>query len=199
MGIHISDTRTVRRKIYHGYWLMINSKQWPGSGIREKLATSVVRSRSRCCCNAALLLRCWVASTSSFSIACFMLSTCLLSIAFCSSYSVFCRRSCRSSASRTEHTHTQNLEEKTHCNAVCPLIKGTDVSVYNVGPRRSNFDQMHLQMNLNHLDKFSTTITQSQLLKTVENKTTNNAFTDIRLRPGIATPLSPYGPKWHHP
>ena len=88
----------------YGYWLMIHSKQWPGSGIREKLATSVVRSRSRCCCNAALLLRCWVASTSSFSIACFMLSTCLLSIAFCSSYSVFCRRSCRNSASRTEHT-----------------------------------------------------------------------------------------------
>ena len=75
----------------------------PGIGIREKLATRVVRSKSRCCCSAALLFRCWVASTSSFSIACFMLSTCLLSIAFCSSYSVFCRRSCRNSASRTEH------------------------------------------------------------------------------------------------
>ena len=60
----------------------------------------VARRLSMWTCSAMFVLRCCTASTSSFSMACFMLSMCLLKMAFCSSSSVVCLRSCLSSPSR---------------------------------------------------------------------------------------------------
>ena len=72
----------------------------PGRGIVIKLFVSVWRRASRWCCKAMLFDLCCTASTSSSLMACFMFSMCLLRMAFCSSYSVFCLRNLRSSASR---------------------------------------------------------------------------------------------------
>ena len=74
----------------------------PGIGTEEKLLVNVARSASKWCCRARLLERCCTASTSNLSMACFMFSMCLLRMAFCSSYSVFCFLSCLSSASRSK-------------------------------------------------------------------------------------------------
>ena len=60
---------------------------------------TVARRLSRWPCSAMFVLRCCTASTSSFSMACFMLSMRLLNMAFCSYSSVVFLRSCLSSLS----------------------------------------------------------------------------------------------------
>ena len=60
----------------------------PGSGTELKFLVSVARRLSRWPCSVMFVLRCCTASTSSFSMTCFMLSMCLLKMAFCYSSSV---------------------------------------------------------------------------------------------------------------
>ena len=74
----------------------------PGKGMLAKLLVSTCRSVSKCCCKTVLRLRSWITSTSSFSTAVRMLSTCFCRAAFLSSNSMLDLRSWRSSASRAE-------------------------------------------------------------------------------------------------
>lgn len=79
----------------------------PGKGMLAKLLVSTWRRVSRCCCKTVLRLRSWITSTSSFSTAVRMLSTCFCRAAFLSSNSMLDFRSWRSSASRAEDTRPQ--------------------------------------------------------------------------------------------
>ena len=74
----------------------------PGKGMLAKLLVNTCRRVSRCCCKTVLRLRSWITSTSSFSTAVRMLSTCFCRAAFLSSNSMLDFRSWRSSASRAE-------------------------------------------------------------------------------------------------
>ena len=65
----------------------------PGKGMLAKLLVSTCRSVSKCCCKTVLRLRSWITSTSSFSTAVRMLSTCFCSAAFLSSNSMLDLRS----------------------------------------------------------------------------------------------------------
>lgn len=87
---------------------------WPGSGTPAKLLVSAWRRVSRCCCSTVLRLRSWITSTSSFSTAVRMLSTCFCSAAFLSSNSMLDLRSCRSSASRAVNMDTKNCSTCGH-------------------------------------------------------------------------------------
>lgn len=106
-------------------WRMIARKKFcnksphlPGNGTELKLSVSVVRRLSRWPCSAMFVLRCCTASISSFSIACFMLSMCLLRIAFCSSNSVVCFLSCLSSPSRAKMQKLGKLRYSNHLRKV---------------------------------------------------------------------------------
>lgn len=72
----------------------------PGSGTPAKLVVSACRKVSKCCCSTVLRLRSCITSTSNFSTAVRILSTCFCRAAFLSSNSMLDLRSCRSSASR---------------------------------------------------------------------------------------------------
>lgn len=93
----------------------------PGNGTELKLSVSVVRRLSRWPCSAMFVLRCCTASISSFSMACFMLSMCLLRIAFCSSSSVVCFLSCLSSPSRAKTQKLGKLRYNNHLRKVTLL------------------------------------------------------------------------------
>lgn len=83
----------------------------PGKGMPTKLLVSTCRRVSKCCCKTVFRLRSWITSTSSFSTAVRMLSTCFCRAAFLSSNSMLDLRSWRSSASRAVNSptrHTQN-------------------------------------------------------------------------------------------
>ena len=64
-----------------------------------KCCTTSLRMASRCFVSAILFSCCCVVSCSSFPIALLMFSTCFCNIAFCSSNSLACFRSCFNSAS----------------------------------------------------------------------------------------------------
>lgn len=76
----------------------------PGKGMLTKLLVNTCRRVSKCCCKTVLRLRSWITSTSSFSTAVRMLSTCFCRAAFLSSNSILDLRSWRSSASRAVNT-----------------------------------------------------------------------------------------------